>query len=567
MNPKNIRCAQCLQFLFVAILFCFNTHAQNNRVWGSYYGGAGNDQATKIITDGSGNTYLTGKTSSTTGIASGGFQNTYGGGTSTGDAFLAKFDAAGNRLWATYYGGPGEDEGWGIAIDKSGNVFLAGWTQSSSGIASSGFQNTFGGGTFDAFLVKFNASGNLLWGTYYGGAGTDQGLSIATDKLGNVYLIGTTASTAAIASGGFQNTYGGGTYDMFMAKFDGAGNRVFATYYGGPGNDDGEDITLDGAGNIYLTGATNSVSGIASGGFQNTYGGSTHDAYLVKLDAAGNRLWATYYGGSGSDISHGVAVDTLGNVFIGGNTTSTDSIASGGFQNTFGGGNNDGFLAKFNTAGNRLWGTYYGGTDGDSGLGVATDLAGNIYLAGLTTSASAIASGGFQNTYGGIPYADAFLARFNATGNLLCATYYGGTDTDAGNSISIDPSGNVFLAGAAASTAGIASGGFQNVFGGVNDAFLVKLSACNSTGVNDISMASNISIYPNPTNGIIYAALKIKSNGPDLSFTNILGEDVLCNPVFTAYGLQADLSSQPNGVYFIHIKTGDGTFIQKIIKN
>ena len=268
------------------------------------------------------------------------------------------------RIWATYYGGTGDDFGYSTATDASGNVYLAGGTNSTTGIASAGaFQTTFGAGPGyqDGFLVKFDAAGNRLWATYYGGTGNDACTGVATDASGNVYISGstTTNTPGVIASGGFQNTHGGGAFNAFLVKFDAAGNRLWATYYGGTLNAYGNDVATDAFGNVYLGGETSdSTVNIASGGFQNTYGGGPSDGYLVKFDAAGNRLWATYYGGTGSEYFSGkLATDALGNVYLGGSTTSTTGIASGGFQNTMvaGGG---GFLAKFYVTGNRRWAIY-----------------------------------------------------------------------------------------------------------------------------------------------------------------------------------------------------------------
>lgn len=154
----------------LAILLCimFTTSAQNYRLWATYYGGADQDAGYKISTDASGNVYMTGQTSSATGIATAGaFQNTYGGGV---DAYLVKFDGAGNRLWATYYGGSGADFGYGVKTDAAGNIYLTGYTESTSGIATVGAHQTVYGGSNDAFLVKFDSNGNRLWGTYYGGS-------------------------------------------------------------------------------------------------------------------------------------------------------------------------------------------------------------------------------------------------------------------------------------------------------------------------------------------------------------------------------------------------------------
>jgi hypothetical protein len=365
-------------------------------VWATYYGGAG-DESAHCAVYGSGNVYLVGHTNSTIGIASGGHQNTFGGGSS--DAFLVKFNSAGIRQWATYYGGSGQDIAHYCAVDSSGNVYLAGYTGSTIGIASGGHQNTLGGGSLDAFLVKFNSGGIRQWATYYGGSSTDYGRSCAVDGSGNVYLAGQTISTSGIASGGHQDTLGGSSSDAFLVKFNSAGIRQWATYYGGSGLDAGYSCAVDGSGNVYLTGYTGSAIGIASGGHQNTYG-SGNDAFLVKFNSAGVRQWATYYGESVSDNGYSCTVDGSGNVYLAGETRSTSDIASGGHQNTIGG-SWDAFLVKFNSAGVRQWATYYGGSGNDYAYYCVVDGSGNVYLLGQTASTSGIASGGHQNTFGG----------------------------------------------------------------------------------------------------------------------------------------------------------------------
>ncbi|HLG03425.1 MAG TPA: SBBP repeat-containing protein, partial [Bacteroidia bacterium] len=352
------------------------------------------------------NVYLAGYTDSPTGIASGGYQNTPGGIT---DAFLVKFDAAGNRLWATYFGGAFVDFGNGITCDASGNVCLAGWTNSTAGIASGGFQNTYGGGfgTWDAYLAKFDAAGALLWSTYYGSTGIEYGYSASSDLSGNIYLAGFATSTTGISSAGFQMTNGGGG-DAFIVKFDAAGNRLWGTYYGGSAGELAYCAAADPSGNVYLTGMAASTTGISSAGFQNFLGG-TNDAFLVKFDVNGNRLWGTYYGGFNTDYAFTVATDPAGNVYIGGDTYSLNGIASAGFQNNLAGTENE-FVVMFDSSGNRRCATYYGQTHDEDGH-IALDGNGNVYLSGYTYSVSGIASGGFQNNYGG-GGADAYLVKF-----------------------------------------------------------------------------------------------------------------------------------------------------------
>ncbi len=345
---------------------------------------------------------MTGSTQSP-GLASGGFQDTLGAGNiNSTSAFLVKFDANGNRLWATYYSGEIGTIASSVATDASGNVYMAGFTFDTAGVASGGFQNTYGGNE-DAFLVKFDANGNRLWATYYGGAGQEAANSVTIDAVGNVYLAGQTNSSDSnviASSGGFQTTYGAGIIfnsNAFLVKFDANGNRIWATYYGGAGRTEAMSVATDATGNVYIGGTTISTDSIASGGFQDTLRGNA-DAFLVKFDSNGNRIWATYYGGVGSDGSNSIATDATGNVYIGGTTTSTNSIASAGFQDTLKG-NNDAFLVKFDGAGNRLWATYYGDKN-TNGWSVGTDAVGNVFLAGTTNTCPSTNIGwrGFQDS-------------------------------------------------------------------------------------------------------------------------------------------------------------------------
>jgi hypothetical protein len=531
------------------------------RIWGTYYGGTENDYGRSCAVDPDGNVYLSGETNSTSGIASGGHQNTGGG---WSDAYLVKFDAAGARLWATYYGGALKfDYGYSCAVDPSGNVYMAGHTTSSSGIASGGHDNSLGGST-DGYLVKFDPAGIRLWGTYYGGGGNDYGKSCAVDPDGNVYLAGETFSSVGIAANGHQNTYAGGDYmegDAFLVKFDPAGTRLWGTYYGGTDGDIGEACTVDPGGNVYLAGRTTSSSGIASGGHQNTIGGS-NEAFLVKFDPAGTRLWGTYYGETGDDRGESCAVDPSGNVYLAGWTTSLSGIASGGHQNTFEG-FRDAFLVKFDPDGSRLWGTYYGGTDYDYGYSCAVDTSGNVYLAGQTRSTSGIAIGGHQNTHGG-GSTDAFLVKFDAAGTRLWGSYYGGNDFDEGYSCVPDLSGNVYLTGYTNSTSDIASGGHQDTLGGTSDAFLVKFQRDIVTGIppyGGIGIATTA--FPNPSNGLL--TVTTTRCGQRYTVCDVAGRPVL-EGVLSAQDNQVDLTSQPAGVYLLTVFGTAGNEVVRVVK-
>jgi hypothetical protein len=552
----------------ISLLFFGQITAQDSRIWSTYFGSFGGEGGFSVATDQSGNVFLAGITGSQTGLATpGGYQNTFGGGTV--DAYLIKLNSIGQRQWATYYGGSGNEMNLlggklGIATDLAGNVFLAGLTNSTNNIAANGHQNS-PGGTMNAYLAKFDASGNRLWGTYYGGT-FGYGYSVATDFEGNVYLAGTTQSTTGISVNGFQSSFGG-SRDAFLAKFNAAGNIIWATYCGGADSDEGWNVCTDASGNVYLAGFTSSTGGIAAGGFQNSYGGGDNDAFVVKYDSAGTRLWGTYFGGSGDEMELyagdvSVAADINGNVYLTGLTTSTNGLASGGHQNTFGGGGQDAFLVKFDPTGSRVWSTYYGGSDNDRGYSVATDVQGNVFMVGRTSSTNGIASGGFQNTPPGVP--EAFIATFDPAGNRLCASYYGWTGVEDANDVAVDDAGHVYLAGGTEDTINIASGGFQNFYGGGTfDAMLVKFSACTTTGVHDADLSSSFQIYPNPTRGIIRIS-GIENLTAKIQISDIQGK-VIYQMEKLQNGFIVDLTEYADGLYFVRISTDTETFDKSFV--
>ncbi|MBK9174990.1 MAG: T9SS type A sorting domain-containing protein [Flavobacteriales bacterium] len=438
-------------------------------IWGTYYGGIQMQQGGNCATDGSGNVYFS-TWGVENGLASGGYQNVYAGGF---DALLVKFDGNGVRQWATYYGGSHNDYEGGLAVDGNGNVFLSGGTLSTSGIAHNGHQMAHGG-QGDLFLVKFNSDGLRQWATYYGGSGYELYGRCATDGNGNVYLASIVGNSIGLTSGGFQNVHGGGS-DALLVKFSPDGIRQWATFYGGSGSEWWANCAADASGNVYLSGHTNSTSGIASGGHQLNYGGGEYDLFLVKFSPSGSRIWASYYGGSVHENAGGCAVDADGNVFLSGVTNSTSGIASGGHQNSFAGAGNpggviishsggfgggDALLVKFNGAGVRQWATYYGGSHSEL-IGVcSTDPEGNIYLAGNTVSASGIAFEGYMMTYSGTQ--DGYVVKFSPDGSREWGTYYGGNSHDLIEACAAAPGNVVYLAGWTMSSSGMAVNGHQN---------------------------------------------------------------------------------------------------------
>ena len=442
------------------ILMPFTSHAVH-LAWASYFGGSSDEYGFSSATDPSGNVYIVGNATSSSGVATAGaFQTAYGG---IDDGFLAKFNSNGVIQWATYFGGSSIDQANAVACDAYGNVYITGVTKSTSGIATSQAYQTTKGGTSagdDAFLAKFNASGSLIWSTYFGGSDDDEGDGISCDANGNVYITGQTLSTANIAtSGAYQNTMGG-VQDAFVAKFDSSGQIQWSTYYGGYYADRGNSISCDGSGNVFITGYTFSSNGIATtSGYQQTQGSNwAKDAFLAKFNSTGILQWGTYFGDSLLDEGFSVKCDASGNIYMGGITANGGLSTAGSYQPGLAG-SEDGYLCKFSINGQLLWSTYYGGSSYDEITALALDNAGNIYIGGSTQSSSGVATAAnYQSSLVG--GGDGFLAKFNASGQRIWGTYYGGNSgQDYVFGLSTGLGGSVFFTGYTGSTSGIATPG------------------------------------------------------------------------------------------------------------
>jgi len=404
--------------------------------------------------------------------------------------------------WATYLGGSGLDDGFAIAVDQAGQVYVTGRTFTPGsgfpGTATSLIQSTFSGGTLsDAFVTKLNSAGTaLIYSTYLGGIGDDEGRGIAVDQAGQAYVTGITGNSNAPGSG-FPGTAGsliqstsGGNTDAFVTKLNAGGTAlVYSTYLGGTGGDIGYGIAVDQAGQAYVTGVTSTPGsgfpGTSGSPLQSTFA-FDRDAFVAKLNAAGTAIvYATYLGGSGHDQGNGIAVDQAGQAYVIGETSTPGS----GFPGTAGsliqsthGGNTDVFVAKLNTAGTALvYATYLGSVGTDHGNGIAVDQAGNAYVTGFTTASfPGTASSLIQSTH--YAFNDAFVAKINAAGTaLVYATYLGGNGEDQGLGIALDQAGNAYVTGYTSTPGsgfpGTAGSSLQSTFGGNSDAFVAKLNA------------------------------------------------------------------------------------------
>jgi hypothetical protein len=449
-------------------------------VYSTFLGGTDGETPQDIATDFAGNVYVVGYTESNDfPVTPGAFDVSFNGGQ---DGFLAKLNPNGDSLaWATFFGSSNSDVARGIAIDPLGDVYVVGNTASADFPVTMGAFDTSHNGHADVFVARFTGGGVLTWSTYMGGTDDDRGMSIVLDGSGNVVIAGYTQSPDFPVTPGAFDVSQNGAADGFVAKLDPSGaTLLWATFLGGSTMDLLGMVTVGPDDSVYATGATESSDfPVTPGAFDVMLEGMA-DAFIAKLNSTGSDLiWATYLGGTGYDNCRTIILDNSGDVYVAGGTDSLDfPVTPGAFDTTYNG-LFDAFIAKLNSTGNNiLWATYLGGGDNDPEVTIALNVAGDVIVAGMTWSADfPVTPGAFDTTLGGI--FDGYLARLNPNGTrLLYATFIGGGGEDTTPDIVLDSSGYVYLAGRTTSSDfPVTPGAFDTTYNGGYDATISKFGS------------------------------------------------------------------------------------------
>lgn len=523
--------------------------------WDTYFGGALEDSAHYVKADPFGHVYLCGTTISTNNIAtSGAFLTSVIG---SQDGYLAKFDKTGNRLWSTYLGGTEGDLIAALSTDLDGNVYCGGVTSSETGLATPGAHKTtsasyWGSHWPDLFIVKLDSTGARTWGTYYGGEYGEGIGQFACDLTGNLYVLGQSYSDTGIATPGAFHTVRYGYMTAFLVKFNSQGIRQWGTYFGGDNVTYSHSIDISPIGDIVIGGSTNSDSAIASPGADQTFRlehglPSPHDGYVAKFDPAGHRLWSTYIGGTGYDIAYSVAFDATGNVFAAGRASDDTLIATPGTYST---NYQTGFLIKYDPTGKKLWGTYY-----PLITGVDCDIAGNAYVTTIGNSVT--------------------LAKFNNAGMRTDSFGLAIKKCDFYEGINYDPITKTLYTASSVGTTTFATtaGAYQTTYGGgASDAFLIawKVDTLVTGSVGIVNNIKTLTLYPNPNKGSFTFKADFSGNEQTrakIEIVNLMGttvykheEDVVNNSLNKQIKLDA-----PAGIYLLRINYGAQTSSLKFI--
>lgn len=444
--------------------------------------------------------------------------------------------------FSTFFTSTGNNSVKDTTVDNQGNIYITGWTNEGLPVKNS-WDNSYNGNE-DAFLAKFSSSGYLLFSTYFGGSGFDEGEKVVVDNSGNMYIYGTTSSVDLPMKNAYQGGLVGIT-DTFIAKFNATGQLMLSTYFGDGGEGLlGLSIAVDNSGNIFVVGNTNTPNfPLKNAAYKTKLGDySTSTAFFAKFDSQGDLLFSTYLGGAGDDLPYSIALDSNDTAYIVGQTNSqVFPLSNNAFSTTRGAIN--GFLAMFTSSGSLKYSTYLGA----GGLStknyphsVVLDGSGNIYITGSVTSPNLpTTNNAFNASYS---YSeDAYVLKFSPSMTLLYGSYVGGSAVDEGWSIQADASGNMFIAGVTYSADFPTKYAIQGTYKTYEEAFVTELFANGSLAFSTFYSGS--------------------IGGPPLTECRSMVIDKSDNIIFAGYTDEQDFPTS-NAYYPMDRATGSGFLVK-----
>jgi hypothetical protein len=346
------------------------------------------------------------------------------------DAFILRYDPSGNELWTRQFGAWERDIAWAVAVAPGGDAYVVGQTE-----GTLPGQRSAGG--LDAFVRKYDPAGTELWTRQFGGGGADVAAAVAVDDAGNVYVAGTTTSALAEQRKSF---------DAFVRRYDAEGQEGWTRQFGTAGGDNARDITVDESSRLLVTGST-------EGALPDQTSGKGYDAFVASFDTDGRTLWIRQFGSGGDDFGVAVAADAIGNVFVAGSAGEGLSGPSSADGRTA-------FLRQYDQTGATLWTQQFEAGAADDAWDVAAGGQGNAYLVGTTER---VLPG--QRAAGRV---DAFVRQYGSDGREVWTHQYGTPDDDYALAVAVHPERGLVIAGST-------RGAFEDRSHGNLDAYALSL--------------------------------------------------------------------------------------------
>lgn len=533
-------------FFIFFFLVCSGFGFAQQFQWAKSAGWIGQDAARSVAVDDDGNVYVAGQFG---GYCQ--FDTIFVYGQGTYDAFLAKYNSAGDIQWVRSAGGPNDDYATGVCIDANGFIYTTGYFLDSIFFDTLKLESS---DLHDVFIAKYNSDGDRIWAKRAGGRGEDRSYSITADPYGDVAIAGQFSGTATFD---FNFVSSSGDFDAFIAKYGNNGVCQWVKKGGGSDDDGAKGISCDDAGNFFITGYIYGNTSFDTVHL-NTNPPTSTDVFIAKYRPWGDFVWAKKCDSYLGDNPYGIATDWQGYSYI-----------TGYFQNetTFGNhtiqaeGYNDAFLAKYDPDGVCEWAKAIGGNDLDVGTAVCVDEFGSVYLTGFFDLEIF-----FDDTTYNAPGYDVFIAKYWWNGDEVWTQIGGGIGNDFGNAIGINKNGELVVAG------------YYNVYGYFGpytlpltqqqDIFVTKIA--NTVGIKEDQVAGSTRIFPNPSNGeLTVEGDHIKNELLTITVTDILGKIVFSSVEQSQTGkVKMNLSREiTDGIYFLNVTTSAQSFSGKIILN
>ncbi len=548
MRTRIVALLLSISILFLAT-FAF---AVPSHLWSKRFGSTGTDGGQAVALDAAGNVFVSGTFSGTV---------NFGGGDliSAGnqDAFVAKYDAAGTHVWSKRYGSTLVDFGRELAVDASGNAYLAGFY---SGTVDFGGGPLMSAGGLDVFVLKLDASGGFLWSKRLGSTSNDECEGLALDNAGNIVITGYFSGSVDFGGGPIMSA---GNQDIFLAKYDANGAHVWSRRVGGTAYDYASAVACDLSGNVALVGYFLGSADFG-GGFLMSAGDA--DIFVAKYDPSGTHVWSRRYGSIFRDEGYAVDTDPSGRVLAAGAFRLTVDFGGGGLVSS---GNLDMFALQLDAAGTHQWSRRFGDSANDGARAIVDDGYGGVFLTGYFNFF--VDFGGGEFVANGAT--DTFLAKFNDAGVHQWSATFGDTQADEGSALA--SRAGLLLATGSFSQSVNFGGGALNSAGGP-DVYFLKYDADSATPVSRSFATARLGdAYPNPFNPStsipfslareVRVTLRVYDvNGAPVA--TLLDERRGAGDHTARWNGRNDVGAvAPTGIYFARLETNGATESRKLV--